>query len=159
MSPDQQMLNSAPVLLRLRIIWAALVLGVVTFGAFVGLLVAAGGLPGAGHHAAPADMLTLIAVAMLVMMIPAGLFARNQFYKKNWRANVVTPSGYFTGNLLLLAMLEGVAMFSIVATLIIGAFGWAILPGVIALALLLVNFPTGRPMQPAENPYESPPPR
>ncbi len=156
MSLKPQEADPRKVLWTIRVLWAALVLGVLAFGAAVGAIVFSGGLPGAGHQSAPADLLALIAGVMIVTLVPAGLFIRNQVYKRHWRENLVAPAGYFTGNLLLLAMLEGVAMFSIVATLIIGRFGWATLPGVIALGLMLVNFPTGRPMQPAGNPYETP---
>ena len=41
-------------------------------------------------------------------------------------------------------------MFALVITLLRGEFGYTLLPAIIAMAVQDVNFPTGRPVQPAE---------
>jgi len=84
--------------------------------------------------------------AMLVLNILLGSYLRNQIYKRHWQANVVKPTGYFLGNVLMLAMLESVVMLAIVISMLRLNFWPWIGPGAVALLVYLVNFPHGGPM-------------
>jgi len=158
-SQSEQIQDPAAALLTLRILWAAMLGGVVTFGVVVAFLFTKGGYRGTSSSPDLERIFLAIGFGALVIAVPIGYFIRNQSYKRHWQGQAVTPGGYVTGNLILLAMCEGVAFFSLVATLAVGAFGWVTAPGVLAAAGMLVNFPTGRPMMSTTNRYEAPPPR
>ena len=84
---------------------------------------------------------------MLVTSVPVGYFIRGQIYKKNWEGDVVTPKGYMMGNIVLLAMCEAVSLCGLVATMI-GHVVWFAVPSLLAMAVQVVNFPLGGPMEP-----------
>lgn len=137
---------------NLRIIWAALLGGQIVFLMVIAVLAAQGtagtGAPGGGGGAASVVViLGFVAAGLLVSGVIIGLFIRNQIYKANWQGDVVTPAGYFQGNLVFLALLEGVAMVGLVAALLAGTLMTpAIIPSVIAMGIQVINFPNGRPM-------------
>jgi len=135
----------AGTVLTLRILWAALLMGqVVFFTAVLMVLMRGSGAPAVG--AKVIEMMLMICTVMLIAALVGGYHLRMQIYKAYWQADAVTPRGYFVGNLLLLAMLEGVSMFGLVIVLLGGALLPAIGPSVVAVASQLVNFPTGRAM-------------
>jgi len=151
MNDQQSGIRSSPkgALVTTRVIWAALLVGQISF-LFVMLLIwsqreSAGGQP---QDVADdvTDILGYVAIAMLFVLTPLGYFIRNQVYKANWRGNIVTPHGYIVGNIILLAMLEGVAMLGLIGTFAQGSFGLPFVPTVIAMAIQVINFPHGRPM-------------
>jgi F0F1-type ATP synthase membrane subunit c/vacuolar-type H+-ATPase subunit K len=134
-------------LLIARIIWAMLLLGQLVFAVVVlGLA-----LSRTEERATELGALLLwVALGMLVLAVVAGYFIRNQTYKAHWREHSVAPQGYVTGNIILLAMLEATAFFSLIAVLATGVIFPMILPGAAALVVQLINFPTGKAMQPTE---------
>ena len=149
--------NPKGVLMTTRILWAALLVGQIVF--LVVVLVILSRRPGGGSDQASADVgkiLGYVAIAMLVGATAVGYFIRNQVYKANWQGNVVTPQGYSRGNIVLLAMLEGVAFFGLVATLVQGSLGLAFAAAAVAMAIQVVNFPHGRPMCEPEVPGRGP---
>lgn len=134
-------------LLQTRLIWLILILGQIAFGVVVLFL------NGQRNTPANADLypvLLYVSIGVFVSSVMMGYFLRNQIYKANWQEHAITPKGYFTGNLLLMAMLEGAAILPMATILITGN----VLPtGAVALAALAVqavNFPTGGPMQPSQ---------
>lgn len=138
--------TTANALLTVRLIWFALLSGQAAFCLAIAMVWNAGGV----EPLAPPliNLLTLINLAAVVVLVPLGYFIRNQCYKRHWHAHVVAPRGYVLGNVVLLAICEGLAMFGLVVTLLSGAIGLTIVPAVIALAVQLVNFPNGRAMEP-----------
>lgn len=88
------------------------------------------------------------ALTIGVGLLLAGLYARNQVYKANWRGDVVAPAGYVRGNGVLFAAIAAAGLVALAVGI------WQGLPtasyqGAIVLAGLLVfNFPSGRPMRP-----------
>jgi hypothetical protein len=74
---------------------------------------------------------------------------RNQSYKKHWREHAVAPPGFFQGNLILFAALEGSSFLTIVFVMLSGQVFPMILPAVASLAVQCANFPSGQPMEPA----------
>ncbi len=132
-------------LMTIRLIWAALLAGQIMFMVVIAVLQSINASPQADPQVA--QVLFLVALAMLTTMIPVGYFIRNQVYKKNWQEDVVTPGGYVSGNILLLALCEGVALVGLVAVLIGGVI-WYAVPSLVAMAVQVINFPHGRPMWP-----------
>lgn len=93
--------------------------------------------------------LTGLCGGLLVVFAMAGGFARNQIYKRFWQGNVVTPTGYFMANVLVFGLMDAVVIVS-VAVMILARQPWpALVPGLLAFALYLVNFPHGKPMKAA----------
>lgn len=134
------------VLFTTRVIWFALLCGQVMFMFFALFMIADAGKEVAEESS---DLLLFyIACGMLVTLLPAGLFIRNQVYKSHWREHRVAAPGYFIGNLILLAMMEGVSFLGLVGVMLGGKMVPFILPSVVAMLVQVVNFPTGRPMEP-----------
>ena len=143
------MAEPMPKLTLLRIAWGAMLLGQLTFAAVVGaLLFLSGDAEGSMVDAGFAHTLFLIAVGLIIVAVPVALFVRNQVYKANWVGNAITPDGYFNGNIVLFAVMDGVASLALVGLFVTaGHWGFA---AVAAAAILAhgANFPTGRPLQP-----------
>ncbi len=151
MSDVQNFSDASPkqILRTLRTIWLALLLGQIALFIVVAVVITNGGVQIGSANDQLVQRLFYLSLAMLLVFVPVGYLLRTTIYKKNWHGDVITPRGYFTGNLLLLALCEGVALFALVVTLLSGTFGLTLLPAVAAMAVQVVNIPTGRPMQPA----------
>ena len=91
----------------------------------------------------------MFALVVGVASLFIGLFVRNQAYKAHWRGEVVEPAGYLKGNtLFFLAVNTGAAaMFLISVVTGYPAPTFAAAP--VFIALLVLNFPNGKPMKPA----------
>lgn len=87
-----------------------------------------------------------INAGLLVVNIMLGTFIRSQVYKRSWRGDVVSPLGYFTGNVIVLALLEMVVFFAILISILSKSFWPSMLPAVLAMMVYGVNFPHGGPM-------------
>lgn len=140
--------NPRAALVSLRILWGAMVMGLVLLGVVLALTQnTLSQTDGPGQVRAT---YTVVAYAMLVLMVPVGYFVRNQVYKSGWREHAVTPQAYFTGNLILFAVFEGLALAGFLLSALVGFDPVVLIPGAIGFGLLLLNFPTGKPMQPHE---------
>lgn len=137
-------------LTRLRIIWTALLLApFLLFGILIiGMAPKTPTVP--STDPALVNLLHYISIAMAAVLLPMGYFIRLQTYKKHWVMNAVTPRGYVMGNMILLAICEAIAMFTIIATYLAGVLMPFILPAVVASMTHIINWPTGGPMEPAE---------
>ncbi len=131
-------------LLILRVIWGVLIMGQVSFGAVV--IFSMLNPEAAGETQLRGQMLA-IAVGVLIGAVGLGYFVRNQSYKKHWQGHAVTPAGFFQGNLILLAALEGSSFLTLVFVMISGQVFPMVLPAVASLAVQCANFPTGAPME------------
>src|SRR2546423_12110430 len=102
----EQGTNPAVALRVIRIIWAALLMGVLSF--FV-----AAYLMGPKQRPMDAKMLELllyVAIAMLVAMVCVGFFMRAMTYRNHRDENgAVSPGGYSSGNTVLFPCWEGPA--------------------------------------------------
>ena len=111
-------LDRGQALLTLRLIWAALIVGqLVIAGVLIGLL----GSRAVNPDPAFGRLLLIVSIAMLAALTPAGYFIRNQVYKRHWQNQAVTPEGYVSGNIILLAMMEGVSITAIIFGFIAGS--------------------------------------
>ena len=89
----------------------------------------------------------MVAMVFSVIAAPAAFVVRSFIYRAAKKGEIVDASGYTTGNIIFLAILEGVSFFGLVVILITGwVVPTAIVPGV-AILIQLFNFPTGRPMR------------
>tara|TARA_R110002111_G_scaffold9328_7_gene32151 strand:+ start:39 stop:509 length:471 start_codon:yes stop_codon:yes gene_type:complete len=138
--------NRRGTLLIVRIIWLALLVGQLGFGAVVYAQVKAGQ---AGDQIQLSGQMLAIASGVLIGAIGLGYYARNQSYKKHWRGNCVAPPGFFQGNLILLALLEVSSFVTLVFVMVTGQLFPMILPAIASLAVQCVNFPNGLAMQDA----------
>ena len=135
-------------LMTTRLVWVALLMGQVMFLFVIVFLWSSSGAFQPSSDTA--WILFLVAVVMLVLAVPVGYVCRQQIYKRNWVGDVITPQGYLTGNVVLLALCEGVSMLGLVATLLNGSLWPMLVPSVIAMTVQGINFPNGRAMNPAQ---------
>ena len=134
-------------LMTLRIIWFAMLMG--PLGLFIAAAIfrAQGSAP--RGDSTVVSVLTYAAIGLAFLGIPMGYLLRSQQYKANWRGDLITPQGYLTGNILLLAPCESPGLLAGVAFLL-GAPAWqAAIPLALAFTAMLANFPNGKPMRPA----------
>ena len=133
--------SPAAQLRTLRIIWAALLIGPVIF-----LVVAT--TVGAEREPRDQTILFYVAAAMLVVITPVAHVLRSQVYARGRQPDGTVAAGaYATANIIFWAMFEGVSTFSIVGAMLNGGRGPHLYVTAVALAMHIVNFPTGRPMQ------------
>lgn len=133
-------------LVIMRVIWAAILVGMLVY---LGVVLAIKEPPNPQSDLASTfNILFYINCGLLFVGLFVGYTLRNQFYKKHWVGEVVLPQGYFQGNLLLWAIAEGNAFFSLTIVLLAGSFDPYIWPAVGAAASITTNFPTGHIMFP-----------
>ena len=133
-------------LATLRIIWAALIAGPVVFALVILFVVRPQQAAGATPALQP--VLLYVNIIMVATMIPLAYIVRAVMYRGGREADgSVRPGSYATGNIIFLAMCEGAAFFSLVCGMLNGGTGLPMLLAVIALAVELINFPTGRPLR------------
>ncbi len=152
-----EMNNPKTALLNLRIIWFALVMGVVTIGGMLVFL-------HQSHEPVeqkPPGPLTFIACGTMLCAIPAGFLVRQAVYRKGAAGGVVLPAQYFTGNVIAMALCEGAAIQSLILWFTANESWWALIAAAVALAVLVLLLPTGRAMYAddidADNPYRQQP--
>ena len=131
----------------IRIIWAALLMGVLSFFVVVYFV---------GPNRRPMDakvleLLLYLAIGMLVVMVSIGFFVRAMTYRNHRDENgAVSPGAYNSGNIIFFACCEGPAFLGLTSWMISGARGPHVMVAVVAVAILLISFPTGRPMRGSE---------
>jgi hypothetical protein len=129
----------------LRIIWVVLAVEIVALGVIVYLILA--GRQGGGAAASGSGQtLLIISIVAVIGSAALGYFLRMQAYKKHWVGSRIERAGYFTGNLLLFALIEAGALVAVVCAYLAGGVGQELMPLVLSLILLALNFPNGRPM-------------
>ncbi len=135
----------------LRLLWAGLLLGVVAFAVVVIVKVSGGRSPG-GHDHPPGDdpVLFYTSLVLFITMLPTGLSVRSQVYKRYWVGHRVSPEGYYTGNIIFFAICEVITFVSLIVVLTSRSFLPQVIPATVTVAVMLLNFPHGRPMQPDE---------
>ena len=144
MEPEKmQQPTPAGTLLVTRIIWAALLMGQVIFLVIVLTI---------GPRFSEPDpelmqILLYVLMAMLVAMVPIAYIVRGVIYNKGRRDGIVQPPAYATGNILFLAMCEGVGFAGLTFALLNRGGGPHLIVALVAMAVQVVNFPTGRAMR------------
>lgn len=149
---DLAALQRERTLLTLRVLWGALLAGI----GFLFLMMLSLWHKDAVPDSPPriARGLGYAAVILLVTLVPLGYFIRNQTYKRYWQGDAIAPPGYLGGNLALFVLCSLAASVGLAATLVARTHGWHCLtavPAVVAVAVLVINFPNGRAMVPAKS--------
>ena len=134
-------LTVSQALMTARLIWAAMVFGVIAIGGILfSIMTPRPSGPDQSHQ-----LLFYVAVVVTVASIAVGYFLRHSIYQKH-RTDHVAPQGFLVGNILLLAAAEGAAFLSLIIMFLAGTPSPFIAPAVIALIVMLMNFPTGSVM-------------
>ena len=130
----------------LRLIWAVLAAEVVALGVVVYLILA--DRQGGGATPTDADDSRLLIVSLIAVILGGaiGYFLRMQAYKKRWVGNRIEREGYFAGNLFLFAFVEIGALVAVVCAYLADGSGRELMPLLVSLIMLALNFPNGRPM-------------
>lgn len=155
MSIKQTTLNPKQVLFTTRIIWGALLAGIVFFAICVAVII---NNPDHPQPPKPDSLFPMLIaeIILTIVTIPLGLFIRGQVFKRHWQENIVTPQGYTTGNIIAWACCKAPAFFSLIVCLIAQTFWPYIIPGIIAFIILLLTWPNGKAMfshDADDNPY------
>lgn len=139
-SPAPSAPSPSAVLRTLRLLWAATLTGPILFLLVLILLRPSpvANIPQAWRYLPFAGL----------ALVPLGYFLRMQCYKQHWVGQIVTPPGYFAGNLLLFACCETIAILGLTLALLLNSLWPSILPPAFAMFVQLLNFPNGRPMLP-----------
>ena len=162
----------AATLLRLRVLWAAMLTGQLMMLVVAILLstlahnhsasaTASAATSTAATQLAPSldassssiHPLVLASGFSLLIALPLGHFMRMQTYKSGWVSDSVTPEAYFRGHLIMLFASELPIVLSMVAILVTGSLWPSLAIMLLTLGVSIVNFPTGAPMTPAANPF------
>ena len=142
---EQQQLSKEQALKNIRMIWAALLSGMLIFF-FIVLFLNQANDPRPFEQV---KSLYVIAVGFAMLSVMFGSFIRMQIYKKHWQNNCVTPRGYVSGQLLSLACIEGACLFALVVVFIQQDTGVTLALPAVLMAIFILNFPNGKPMEPA----------
>ncbi|MEM7576560.1 MAG: hypothetical protein AAF328_03710 [Planctomycetota bacterium] len=132
----------------LRILWAGITFGLVAAGSIIAAITF--NHPDPGPVTLGPVRVGTLALAALVIFMAVGYFIRLQTYKSGWITNRVKPTAYVQGNLILFAMIEAVGMLSVILGGFIGDRFACFAIATAALFALILNFPNGGPLRPAE---------
>ena len=139
-------------LTKVRIIWGMLLfIHVALIGIFTWLTAQTG-----GAASGFATWFLWIGLGMAPVCIVAGFGLRAASYKSSWREHAVTPDGYATANIILMALLAGPVVTNLMLMLESGAMAAHLAIVGVCVLLHAINFPTGKPMQPHEPDIASP---
>jgi len=146
-----------------RIIWAAMVAGVL----FIGIILTAVG-DYSGQAVAenadatvaladsPAPMLWFyLAGGITIVLLPAGLFMRGQIFKRGWEDGHVTPAAFLNGHVVAWAFFEGAAMVGLIFTFVAEVYVPHIVAPAVAWGVLLFTFPRRGLMRDADGAADS----
>lgn len=136
-------------LLTTRVVWACLIAGQALFAVSIAVLNAQGALSG-DADAQLKRLLFVVSLGMAGVLIPLGYFLRLQTYKRYWQGDTIHPQGYYTGNLILLALCELVGIFALLGVFVATQWWPYALGAGVAVLVQVINWPTGLPMEPAE---------
>ncbi|MBI1369301.1 MAG: hypothetical protein GC162_11695 [Planctomycetes bacterium] len=146
MSPQSNTPSPQQTLLVLRIIWGAMLMGILVF-AFAAIALAMNeNAAKPAMDEATTNLLFYISIGLVVVLIPLAMFMRGQIHKSGWVGDVVTPSKYAAGNIIAFALCEGPAFFSLIVVLLTHSIVPQIVPGGVAVLFLILMFPNGRAM-------------
>ncbi|MBI1337040.1 MAG: hypothetical protein GC164_08770 [Phycisphaera sp.] len=142
---DTPMKNQSPSAVQRTcwILWGAMLMGM---GVFLAAAIYLNRQRTQPPNAQLAHTFFIVGIAVFFTVVPAGYFIRIQSYKKNWVHDVVTPQGYLTGNLVLWAACEGVAMMGLAFGIATGVLWPTALCSAAAIAVMVMNYPHGSPM-------------
>ena len=148
MSLPSRMADDPPekVLRLARVIWAALLLGQISFAGVIGFLITRGGIglePGEMSR-----LLTRVNFGLLVLMVPLAYVVRGLIFRRSGEGRAMPPPDYLRGTIVFLAMCEFVALFGLVTTLLNGSFFPPAITTLIALIVQAMNLPDGREIRP-----------
>ncbi len=133
---------------QLRILWAGITFGLVATAAVI--VAVTRNTPDPGPVALGPVRVGTLALVGLIVLMGIGYFVRLQAYKRGWEIHRVKPAAYVTGNLILFAMLEGVGILAVVLGGFVGDRFACFAIATAAFVALLLNFPNGGPLRPAE---------
>jgi hypothetical protein len=127
-------------LTALRIIWGALLMGQVVF-LVIALAIGKNMNP---RRPPDAQLQLYCAIGMLAVLVPMAYVMRAATYRKGLGEDgLITPQFYGTGNIMFFAMCEGVGLAAITFGLLNQGRGPVFFVAAVAIAVQVVNFPTG----------------
>jgi hypothetical protein len=129
-------------MLRLWIIWSAVLMGQAMFLAMLVLVI----LPQRTQTNPPVPALQWVDLGMLVTVVPIAFLVRASLFRRARNESETNPMLYATGNLVFWAACESVAFLGLVAAVVNGSLKPTMFVVAIAVGLQVLAFP--RPPQP-----------
>jgi F0F1-type ATP synthase membrane subunit c/vacuolar-type H+-ATPase subunit K len=143
---NQPQVSRAGRLMTARIIWGAMLMGQIMFLAIIVLVIWANARPEQRLDDDLRRILLYAGVGMLVSGVLVGYLLRSKIAAPG-SDGLIDGGRYFTGNILLWAMMEGASLFGLVM-MMLDQKAWPFLGIVIvAMAVQAINFPTGNGMK------------
>jgi len=143
---NQPQISRAGRLMTARIIWGAMLMGQIMFLAIIVLVLWPNARPEQRMGDDVLRTMFYVGVGMLVSGVFVGYLLRSKIAVPG-PDGLIDGGRYFTGNILLWAIMEGVSMFGLVMMLL-DQKPWPFLGIVIvAMAVQAINFPTGNAMK------------
>jgi len=124
------------VLINMRIIWLALLIGQLMFLLILVLLI----LPNQ-HVVHPQPILATVAFILTAAVIPAAFVARMMIFRRTRADGRMAPATYFTGSIIFWGGCESVTFFGLIVAMINGNLWPTIIVVAIALALFALTIP------------------
>jgi hypothetical protein len=143
-------------LVVLRIIWAALLLGQFAFAAIITFVLWPQGLVHTNAH--EAQILAIFSTIFMFVMLPLAFVVRKIAYQPSPDGKIA-PGRYSTGNIIFYTICEAVAMVGLIAMMMHQGPSGVIFVPAVAVALQIVNYPSGTPQRSAGFPLDAAPPR
>jgi len=132
----------AQAIMAVRLIWTALLIGQMMFFAFALYISRNGGF--AALPASTTSILFYVSIGLLVVVTPVAYFVRAKLLGGD---RPVPLEKYVPANVAFHGMLEGVSMVGLVVMLLSGSMMPAIIVPLIAVGVMVVNFPLGGELQ------------
>ncbi len=149
MSASEPALTPESTLRQVRLIWAAMIVGILTFfGISLGMTLSRS-QPITINRSLSRAMFYGVMVAFVVLPT-VGLALRLKTYKRGYVDRAVTPQAYMKGNIIVFAMLETIAILASLVLLLTGIVAQTAFVVVLSVMLMILNWPNGHPMHPAE---------
>jgi hypothetical protein len=144
---DASKMPTRGVLSTIRIIWAAMLAGELGFLGVIFFLLRGGNAPPPAQTDSM-RILFFVSIVFLAGGVVVGFVLRSRLYNPRQADGSVVPGRYVTGNIIFYALCEGPAFFGLVVCMLSGHFLPAVAVPAVAMAVQLLNFPTGAPLEP-----------
>ena len=89
----------------------------------------------------------VVAVAYMLIVVPASFFWQSRFFRAYYVGNAVQPRAYLRGKLVVWGALEFGGIFSLVGCIVSGSLLPCLIPALVAFMFFVVLWPNGQSMR------------
>ena len=99
-----------------------------------------------GRYHAETNGWFIAAMVCLIAVVPGSLFLRGHLFRDYWMGHPITPRKYLVATILVCAALAACGIVSLVGCLVTDSFMPNLIPGLLALLMFAMHWPTGSAM-------------